>query len=140
MSTLFVLLDYCIIILISALYNPSHCLFVRTKRGEVYALFGCIDSFKTVHYVVAILHLKALEQFTFSGFLLMLYMQKTSCVCLVILLLYLLCICIHSVLQDLSSTGAMMKNNQSDVYGSRAYTLLKFLTSQIHDLCKVSCI
>ena len=36
--------------------------------GEVYAWFGCIDSFKIVHYVVAILHLKALEHFTFYGF------------------------------------------------------------------------
>ena len=44
------------------------------------------------------------------------------CVCLVILLLYLLCICINSVLQDLSSTGVKMKNDQSDAYGSRAYT------------------
>ena len=64
-------------------------------------------------------------------FMLMAY-AKNWFVCLVILLLYLLCICINSVLQDLSSTGAMMKTNQSDVYyyGSRAYTLLKFLTSQ----------
>jgi len=37
MSTLFVLLDYCVIILISALYNPSHCLFVDQIGEQVYA-------------------------------------------------------------------------------------------------------
>jgi len=68
MSKLFVLLDYCVIILIYALYNPSHCLFVDQIWGEVYAWFGCIDSFKIVHYIVVILHLKALEHFTFFGF------------------------------------------------------------------------
>ena len=58
-SNFFVLLDYCVIILISTLYNPSHCLFVDQIGGEVYVCFGCIDSFKIVHYVVVILHLKA---------------------------------------------------------------------------------
>jgi len=81
-----------------------------------------------VHYVVAILHLKALKHFTFSGFTTNVVYTKNQFVCLVILLLYLLCICINSVLWDLSSTGAMKKNNQSDAYGSRAYTLLKFMT------------
>ena len=83
-----------------------------------------------MHYVVVILHLKALEHFTFSGFSTNVVYAENQFVCLVILLLYLLCIYINFVLQDLSSTGAMMKNNQSDAYGSRGYTLLKFLTSQ----------
>jgi len=65
MSKLFVLLNYCVIILISALYNPSYCLFVDQIGGEVYASFGCIVSFKSVHYVVASLHLKALDYFNF---------------------------------------------------------------------------
>jgi len=46
MSSLFVLLDYFIIILISTLYNPSHCLFVDQIGGEVYVWFGCIVNFK----------------------------------------------------------------------------------------------
>jgi len=125
-----------------------------------------------MHYVVAALHFKALEHFTFF-FLLMLYIQNYGAlfwfiwcgynfvhtlsninfaliytllllvfmfmtyaenwfVCLIILLIYFLCICINSVLKDLPSTGAMMKTNQSDAYyyGWRAYTLLKLLTSQ----------
>ena len=101
--------------------------------GEVYAWFGCIDNFKIVHYVIASLHLKALEHFTFSGFSAsVVYAKKLVYVCLVILLLHLICICINYVLQNLSSTCAMLKTNQSDAsyYGSRAYTLLKFLTSQ----------
>ena len=60
---------YCVIILISSLYNLSHCLFVDQIEGEVYAWFGCIDNFKNVHYVASFLHLKALEYFNFSGFL-----------------------------------------------------------------------
>jgi len=68
MSKLFVLLDYCVIILIYALYNRSHCLFVDQIGGEVYAWFGCINSFKIVHHVAAFLHLKALEYFNFYGF------------------------------------------------------------------------
>jgi len=36
-STLFVLLVYYIIILISTLYKPSYYLFVDQIRGEVYA-------------------------------------------------------------------------------------------------------
>jgi len=97
MSTLFILLDYCIIILIYALYNPYHCLFVRTNRGEFYAWFDCIDSFKTVHYIVAILHLKALEHFTFFCFF-CLYMHKTSlyasCYLAFILALYMYKLCV----------------------------------------------
>ena len=65
MSTLFVLLDYCIIILISTLYNPSHCLSVRTNRGQVYAWFGFINSFKIDALCCCCF---ALEYFTFSGF------------------------------------------------------------------------
>ena len=38
MSTLFVLVVYYIIILISALYNPSHCLFVRANRGSFFMI------------------------------------------------------------------------------------------------------
>jgi len=37
LATLFVLLVYSITILIFALYNPSHCLFVDQIGGEVYA-------------------------------------------------------------------------------------------------------
>ena len=57
--TLFVLLYYCNIILLSAMYNPSHCLFVKTNRGEVY-LFVLVVCFKIV---VAILHYTTLNYF-----------------------------------------------------------------------------
>jgi len=83
-----------------------------------------------MHYVVPSMHLKTLDYFNFSGFFANVVYAENWFMCLVILLLYLLCICINSVLQDLSSTGAMLKTNQSDAsyYGSRAYTLLIFLT------------
>ena len=69
MSTLFVLLVYYIIILISALYNPSHILFVRANRGSCLCLIWLYKiALKLMHYVVASLHLKALDYFNFSGF------------------------------------------------------------------------
>jgi len=68
MSTLFVLLDYCIIILVSALYNLSHCLFVRINRGKSMLDLVVLIVLKLMHYVVVALHLKALEHFTFTGF------------------------------------------------------------------------
>ena len=100
MSSLFVLLDYSIIILISALYNPSHCLFVRANRGSCLCLIWLYKiALKLMHYVVASLHLKALDYFNFFlVFLLMLYMQKTglcvSCYLAVILALYMHQLCV----------------------------------------------
>jgi len=84
MSKLFVLLDYSIIILIFALYNPSYYLFVDQIRGEVYAWFGCIVSFKSVHYVVASLHLKVLDYFNFSGFSASVVYAKNWFVCVLL--------------------------------------------------------
>jgi len=69
MSTLFVLLVYYIIILISALYNLSHCLFVRANMGSCLCLIWLYKiALKLMHYVVASMHLKALDYFNFSGF------------------------------------------------------------------------
>ena len=69
MTTLLVLLVYYIIILTSALYNPSHCLFVRANRGSCLCLIWLYKiALKLMHYVVASLHLKALVYFNFSGF------------------------------------------------------------------------
>ena len=69
MSTLFVLLVYYIIILISSLYNPSHCLFVRANKGRYLCLIWLYKiALKLMHYVVASLHLKALDYLNFSGF------------------------------------------------------------------------
>ena len=137
MSTLFVLLVYYIIILISALYNPSHCLFVYQIGGEVYAWFGCIVSFKSDALCCCFSALESFDYFNFFGFSTNVVYAENWFVCLVILLLYLLCICINFVLQDLSSTGAMMKNDQSDAYGSRAYTPYSYSWQvKIHDLCK----
>ena len=69
MSTLCVLLVYYIINLISALYNPSHCLFVRANKGSCLCLIWLYKiALELMHYVVASLHLKALDYFNFSGF------------------------------------------------------------------------
>ena len=69
MSTLFVLLVYYIIILISALYNPSHFLFVRANRGSCLCLIWLYKiALKLMHYVVVSLHLKTLDYFTFLVF------------------------------------------------------------------------
>ena len=58
MSTLFVLLVYYIIILISTLYNPSQCLFVRANSGICLCLIWLYKiALKLMHYVVASLHL-----------------------------------------------------------------------------------
>ena len=95
MSTLFLLLVYYIIILISALYNPSRYLFVRANRGNYLCLIWLYKiALKTDALCCC---LSALEntwllQF-FSFFLLMLYMQKTglcvSCYLGAILALYM---------------------------------------------------
>jgi len=69
MSTLFVLLVYYIIILFYALYNPYHFLFVRANRGSCLCLIWLYKiALKLMHYVIASLHLKALDYFNFSGF------------------------------------------------------------------------
>jgi len=69
LSTLFVLLVYYIIILISTLFNPSHCQFVRAIWGSCLCLIWLYKiALKLMHYVVASLHLKALDYFNFSGF------------------------------------------------------------------------
>ena len=68
MSNLFVLLVYYIIILFSALYNPSLFLFVRENRGTCLCLIWLYKiALKLMHYVVASLHLKALDYFNFSA-------------------------------------------------------------------------
>jgi len=99
MSTLFVLLIYYIIILISALYNPSHCLFMIANRGSCLCLIWLYKiALKLMHYVVASLHLKALITSIFLVFLLMLYMQKiglcVSCYLAAILALYMHQLCV----------------------------------------------
>ena len=69
MSNLFVLLVYYIIILFSALYNPSLFLFVRANRGSSLCLIWLYKiALKLMYYVVASLHLKALVYFNFFGF------------------------------------------------------------------------
>jgi len=81
------------------------------------------DSFKLMHYVVASLHLKALDYFIFSGFSANVVYVENWFVCVLLSCCYT-CFVYASILcyKNFSSTSAMMKNDQSDAYGSRACT------------------
>jgi len=141
MSKLFVLPNYCVIILIYALYNPSHCLFVDQIGGEFYAWFGCIVSFKFVQYVVAILHLKALEHFTFYGFSTNVVYAENQFVCVLLSCCYtwfiyasILCCRTFQVQVLWWRIIKVMLMVQEHTPYSNSWQV------KLDDLCKVSCI
>ena len=110
-------------------------------EGEVYAWFGCIDSFKTVHYVVAIMHLKALEHFTFSSFSTNVVYAENQFVCVLLSCCYT-CFVYASIMYCKTfqvqvlwwGIIKVMLMVQEHTPYSNSWQV------KIHDLCKGSCI
>jgi len=67
-------------------------------------------------FTIVLLHTILCLALVFWFSLQMDYAENCICVCLSILLVYLLCICINSVLQDLSSSKTTTQTNQGFVF------------------------
>jgi len=108
---------------------------------EIYAWFGCVNSFKTLHYVVVFLRLKALEHFTFSGFSTNVVYAENQFVCVLLSCCYT-CFVYASIL--------CCKTFQVHMLWWRIIKVMFIVQEhtpysnswqvKIHDLCKVSCI